>query len=102
MTRRDRFKRARKDAPSLVLSRENEKIVSHFWELRSFCKSYEVPITPTMIVDWHSLKGVLLNRHEIDIVFAMDRVFCKAIAEEIAYNEEQKRKREERKSKARR
>ena len=71
-----------------------------FWELRSFCDDREKPITPAMIKDWRDCQGILLSAWETDTLFRMDRVFRATLAEEVAYNEERRRKSEERKAKA--
>jgi hypothetical protein len=74
--------------------------VAWFWELRSFCDDREKPITPAMINEWVSCQGALLSAWEKDTLFRMDRVFRATLSEEIAYNEERKRKSDERKAKA--
>lgn len=53
-----------------------------------------------MVKDWRDCQGILLSAWETDTLFRMDRVFRATLAEEVAYNEERRRKSEERKAKA--
>lgn len=59
--------------------------VDIFWDLRRFYGD-DTPITPRMLADYCDDTGVLLNRHDRDIIYRMDGAFRSALEARKAEN----------------
>lgn len=69
-----------------AVSWRGKHYVDVFWELRRFYGD-DKPVTPRMLADYCSDSGVLLNRHERDIIYRMDSAFRSALGARKAENE---------------
>lgn len=65
-----------------------EFLVDLFWTLSSFRGSGmngPLPLTPSLVLDWCSLMSLHLDPNDVRIIFAADRAFLAAEAEEAKY-----------------
>ena len=102
LTRRERNQRggAADKSPPLWLHPDYLYLVEWFWELRSFCKDRDYPITPGLISEWRAEHGIHLEDWHRQALYAMDRKFRATLSEEIAANEERRMAQLERQSKS--
>lgn len=67
------------DVPELDMKMEaSQQVVGWFFELRKFCPSSEVgltPIQPSLIMDWQELTGEFISRDFSAIIVQMDVAF---------------------------
>lgn len=92
MTRRERNARAGVPEKSKVahIPFGMEYFLEWFWELRSYTKDREDPISPGLMTDWAHGKGILLYPWQRDTLHEMDCRFRLSLAEEIAANEKRR------------
>lgn len=64
-----------------------DHIVDLFWKAKAIAGEFSETLKPALITDYCKDQGVLLNRHERDIIYQMDSAFRAALSEKRAEND---------------